>query len=74
MALEHPLDRLVDAYFEKHKMEWGKPVDDRTFARRVWLDTIGLLPPTEELAAFVADTAAEKRAATRNGHRGKPAP
>jgi len=36
-------------------------VDDRIFARRVWLDAIGLLPPPAELEAFVADKAADKR-------------
>ncbi len=29
-------------------------VNDRIFARRVYLDTIGLLPPPEELETFVA--------------------
>jgi hypothetical protein len=37
-------------------------VDDRTFARRVWLDAVGLLPPVEELNAFLADKSADKRA------------
>src|ERR1041385_1089036 len=39
-----------------------KPVDDRTFARRVYLDVIGLLPPPEELSAFLTDKRADKRA------------
>ena len=61
-TLENPIDRFVDASFSKNKIAWPKTVDDRTYARRVWLDTIGLLPPTAELEAFVAEVAADKRA------------
>ena len=57
----HPIDRLLKPYFAKHNVDTGKVVSDRIFARRVYLDTIGLLPPVEELEAFVADTDAEKR-------------
>jgi hypothetical protein len=38
------------------------PCDDRTFARRVYLDLIGSMPTAEELKAFLADTASDKRA------------
>jgi hypothetical protein len=60
-GFDHPVDRIVDAYFAKNKISWPKPVDDRTYARRVWLDTVGLLPPPDELKAFLADRAADKR-------------
>jgi mono/diheme cytochrome c family protein len=59
---ENPLDGFIDATFAKNKVSWPKPVDDRTYARRVWLDTLGVLPPPEELEAFVADLAPDKRA------------
>ena len=59
---ENPLDRLVDGYFAKNQIAWAPLVDDRAFARRVWLDAIGLLPPARELEAFVADTTPDKRA------------
>jgi len=36
-------------------------VGDAVFARRVYLDVIGLLPATEELQAFLADRRADKR-------------
>jgi mono/diheme cytochrome c family protein len=36
-------------------------VDDRVFARRVYLDTIGLLPRPEELDEFIADSRGDKR-------------
>ena len=58
----NPIDRLVDAYFAKNKITWPQPVGDRVYARRVWLDTVGLLPPAAELEAFVADPAPDKRA------------
>lgn len=58
----HPVDRLLETYFAQHKIPKSKPVSDAVFARRVWLDTIGLLPPADELRAFIADRSADKRA------------
>jgi mono/diheme cytochrome c family protein len=58
---DHPVDRLLQPYFQEHGIQPATPVDDRVFARRVYLDTIGLLPPPEELAAFEADTNPAKR-------------
>jgi mono/diheme cytochrome c family protein len=60
-GLENPVDRFVDGYFARNKVKWPRPVDDRTFARRVWLDTIGLLPPPAELEAFLKDRSRDKR-------------
>jgi mono/diheme cytochrome c family protein len=40
----------------------GAVVDDRTYARRVYLDLVGLLPPPEELLAFEKDRSSDKRA------------
>jgi mono/diheme cytochrome c family protein len=62
-GIAHPVDRHVDAYFAARGLAWPDGVDDRTYARRVWLDTIGLLPPPAALEAFVADRAPDKRAA-----------
>src|ERR1700722_6684798 len=59
----NPVDRFVDVYFEQHHNEAPHLVDDRTYARRVYLDTIGLLPPPDELEAFVATHKSNKRAA-----------
>ncbi|MCC7377129.1 MAG: DUF1549 domain-containing protein [Verrucomicrobiales bacterium] len=56
-----PLDRLVWDYFRRHGVSPGSPVDDRTFARRVFLDVVGLLPTPAELSAFVADANPDKR-------------
>jgi hypothetical protein len=58
---DHPIDRLLDAYFAQHKVDPPAPLDDVTFARRVYLDVIGLLPAPAELDAFVKDAAADKR-------------
>jgi mono/diheme cytochrome c family protein len=59
----NPLDRFLDVYFQQHHFEPPRQVDDRVYARRVYLDTIGLLPPAEELEAFVASHKSNKRAA-----------
>ena len=59
----NPIDRLLAGYFQKHKIKPGELVDDRTFARRVWLDLVGLLPPVDELKQFVADKSPDKRVA-----------
>ena len=58
---DHPIDRLLKPYFSKHSVKTDTVVSDRIFARRVYLDTIGLLPPLEELEAFVANTNKGKR-------------
>lgn len=60
-GLENPIDRWVDQYFQENQLSWSKPVDDRTFLRRVYLDIIGLLPSPEELAAFQADSNPQKK-------------
>jgi hypothetical protein len=58
---EHPIDRLVDGYFTKNKVSFPPAVDDATFARRVYLDLIGLLPKPDELQAFLDDKSPDKR-------------
>jgi hypothetical protein len=58
---EHPIDRLVEAYFAKNKVSFPPVVDDATFARRVYLDLVGLLPPPGELQAFLDDQSSDKR-------------
>ena len=58
----NPVDRFIDAYFAAHKIKSPKAVDDRVFARRVYLDVIGLLPTPEDLRDFSADKTKDKRA------------
>jgi mono/diheme cytochrome c family protein len=50
----NPIDRILKPYFREHQVKPGPPVDARTYTRRVYLDTIGLLPSPQE-GAFVAD-------------------
>jgi len=58
-----PIDRLVAAYLDARHAPEPEAVADAVYARRVYLDLWGLLPPPEELQAFVADTSPGKRAA-----------
>jgi hypothetical protein len=58
----NPIDLLLADYLSSNRVQRAKPVDDRLFARRVYLDVIGLLPSTEELQAFVNDKSPNKRA------------
>jgi hypothetical protein len=58
---DHPIDRILDAYFAKNKVTWPAPLDDIAFVRRVYLDVIGLLPTPEEAIAFEKDIATDKR-------------
>ena len=57
----HPIDQFIDQYFKKHQINWPKPVDDRKFIRRAYLDIIGLLPPPEDILAFSANQDKHKR-------------
>ncbi len=57
----HPVDRILDAYLKQHEQPRPAPLDDAAFARRVYLDTIGLLPTPEQLHAFLSDTDPSKR-------------
>lgn len=58
----NPVDRLLVGYFKTHHLqEPTKVVEDRVYARRVYLDVIGMLPTPKELTAFVNDTSVDKR-------------
>ncbi len=57
----NPIDRILTSYFAANKVAAKTIVSDRTFARRVYSDLIGLLPPPAELDAFIAETAPDKR-------------
>ena len=59
----NPIDRILAPYFASHAVKPQNTVSDAVFARRVWLDVIGLLPTAEELAAFENDPSPGKRAA-----------
>ena len=57
----HPLDKLINVYFEQHDINWPEVVDDHVFIRRAFLDIVGLLPEPEKVAEFVKDQHPNKR-------------
>ncbi len=57
----HPIDNLLASYFAEKGVAFPGPVDDRTFARRVYLDLIGLLPTPAQLEAFLRGAGGDKR-------------
>ena len=61
LGSRHPIDRIVGAYFEEHDVGAREVVEDRIFARRVYLDAIGLLPTEAQLESFLDDRRREKR-------------
>ena len=52
-GLEHPIDRIVGAYYREHRVTPPRPLDDVAFIRRAYLDLVGLLPPVAELDVFL---------------------
>ncbi len=58
---EHPVDKLLDVYFEKNGITWPQLVDDKTFIRRAYLDIVGLLPEPDAINRFVDDANPNKR-------------
>jgi hypothetical protein len=56
------IDRILESYYRSNRFEIPELVSDRVYARRVYLDVLGLLPPADELQSFVDDKAPEKRA------------
>jgi hypothetical protein len=58
---QHPIDRILGPYLAKNKAAFPPPLDDAAFARRVYLDLIGLLPAASELEAFLGNAALGKR-------------
>jgi hypothetical protein len=61
-SLSGSIDLILQPYFAANGLNpENKTVDDRIFARRVYLDVIGLLPSPDDLNAFVADQSPDKR-------------
>ncbi len=55
------IDELVLKQLQLLHLPPAPPVDDATFVRRAYLDTIGKLPTADEARAFLADQSPEKR-------------
>ncbi len=64
---DHPIDALLTSYLRTNRVSLGKPISDGAFARRAYLDLIGLLPTPEDLAAFENDPNPNKRQALVRG-------
>src|SRR5437867_9803969 len=60
-GIVNPIDRILRPYYEANGLEPRKPVSDRIYARRVYLDALGLLPTPGELNEFLADKHSDKR-------------
>lgn len=55
------IDRLLSVHWTRYRFTPPPPVSDRVFARRVYLDVIGLLPTVEQLDRFERDPNPDKR-------------
>jgi hypothetical protein len=57
-----PIDSLLTAYFGANQNSLPTPVEDRTFARRVYFDLGGLPPTPQEMQTFLENPSPHKRA------------
>ena len=57
----NPIDRLLASDYAKDNVAPEAMVSDERFVRRVFLDTIGLLPTAAEIEKFRADQGSDKR-------------
>ena len=57
----HPIDRILDHYIKQNQVTSPAPASARTFARRAYLDLIGILPTPEELNAFIKEESSNKK-------------
>ena len=58
---KNPIDRILANYFKANNVDPNSTVSDRVFARRAFLDTIGLLPSSYELINFISSDDEPKR-------------
>jgi hypothetical protein len=57
-----PIDRFLATHWAKLGIQAPVPVPDRVFARRAYLDVVGLLPTVDQLERFERDRSGDKRA------------
>jgi mono/diheme cytochrome c family protein len=60
-GLSHPIDRILEPYYQTNAFKPPKPASDRVYVRRVYLDAIGLLPAPEQVDVFLKDSRPDKR-------------
>ncbi|MGB1759853.1 MAG: PSD1 and planctomycete cytochrome C domain-containing protein [Verrucomicrobiales bacterium] len=58
---KNPIDRILANYLKANNVDPNSTVSDRVFARRAFLDTIGLLPSSYELINFISSDDELKR-------------
>lgn len=56
------VDVLIDRYFGENHVSPAGGIDDRAFARRAYLDVVGLLPEPAEMERFLDSASSDKRA------------
>ncbi len=52
---ENPIDQILRPYFKQHGFDAPSVVSDPVFARRAYLDVLGLAPPMDGPGGFVTD-------------------
>lgn len=58
---QNPIDRILASYFGSRGIQPPRIVEDNVFARRAYLDVVGLLPMAKQLEEFVSDNDPAKR-------------
>ena len=58
---DNPVDRFLSHYYRENDIPEVSPIEDGVFARRVFLDVLGLLPTAQEVKTFIEDVRVDKR-------------
>jgi hypothetical protein len=66
LPAHNDVDRFLGRRFAEAGVRPAPLADDYSFLRRVTLDTVGVIPTPEEIAAFRADTSPDRRARVIN--------
>ncbi len=61
LTVRNYIDEHINRWLQELQLPASPPATDQEFIRRAYLDAIGTLPTTEELASFLADKEANKR-------------
>lgn len=60
-AVVAKIDRLIQAGWADNEVTPSEQADDSEWLRRIYLDTVGHIPPAEDVRAFLADKRTDKR-------------